>query len=321
MGGDKPRRLHYSPDRSGDPGATLRTALTIASALALTGCVNTWTHYGIPDGCEKVLAFTDADGDGWGAPETVDDEGEVVCLPLESGSARNDRDCDDTAETGASVTGRVGSLCPDELVSTTTDFTPTTVGSEFVLVHPDTEVVWAGAAEQACGPFGWGGKYDFEDDASDVARPGLATFRDRGQLETVLGTLPSGNIYAGFVGFHPTLHQWGAYDDAGTWVQEVDGGDFAVSLCNCLGDGVDLDTCDDRYTEDLGYLALIRDAGHTADGGDWCLGTPEEALPDPVPSGAPAYDLLNGHFICERAIPDPGDWALAVPDDEAAAAE
>jgi len=289
----------------------LRTALTIATALGLTGCVNNWNHYGIPDGCEKVLAFADNDGDQWGDPA---DPGEVVCLPLESGSVRNNRDCDDTS---AAVTGRVGSLCPDELVSTATDFIQTQAGNEFVLVHPDTDVVWAGAAEQACGPFGWGGKYDFEDDASDVARPGLATFRDRGQLETVLGTVPTGNIYAGFVGFHPTLHQWGAYDDAGVWVKEVDGGDFAVSLCNCLGDDVDLDTCDDRYTEDLGYLALIRDAGHTADGGDWCLGTPEEALPETIPDGAPDYDLLEGHFICEREAPNPGDWALAVPEDAA----
>lgn len=288
----------------------MRTALTIAATLSLAGCVNSWQYYGIPDGCERVLAFADLDNDGWGDNAA---EGEVVCLPLASGSVRNNRDCDDDDVT---VTGRVGSLCPGELVSDETDFTPTTVGSEFVVVHPDTEVVWAGAAEQACGPFGWGGKFDYADDADDVARPGLATFRDRGQLETVLGSLPeaTGTIFAGFVGFHPTLHQWGAYDDAGVWVEEVDGGDFAVSLCNCLGPDANATTCADRYVEDLGYLALIRDAGHTADGGDWCLGTPEEALPDPIPTGAPDYDLLNGHFICERAIPDPNDWALAVPE-------
>jgi hypothetical protein len=286
----------------------LRTSPWIATALALGGCGGDWEFFGVPTECVKVMSFADLDGDGWGDPAS---EGTPTCPPLTDGSVSNNRDCND--DDGA-VTGRVGSLCPEQLVAPETDFTPVTVGSEFVIVHPDTDVVWSSAAEQSCGPFGWGGKFDMPEGQTDLPRPGLATFRDSAQLDTVLAALGARTVYGGFVGFHPTLHQWGQYDDAGTWVPDTDVTSFTVPLCNCIGETSE--TCDDRYTEDLGYLALIRDGtpDDALDPDDWCLGTPEEALPEDA-TDDPPYEMLYGHFICERAIPNPDDWALAVPDE------
>src|SRR5690606_30682346 len=85
---------------------TLRTALSLVAALTLTGCASDWKAYGIDTACREVLYFADQDGDGWGLST---DEGVESCLPPETGAVRNNRDCDDD---DATITGRVGALCP-----------------------------------------------------------------------------------------------------------------------------------------------------------------------------------------------------------------
>lgn len=286
MGGDFARRLNYSQGVSDPRSETLRTACTLLAGLLLVGCSSNWKAYGIDTSCVDVTYFADLDEDGWGDPA---DEGTPSCEPPEAGNVRNNRDCDDS---DPDVTGRIGALCPSQLVAqdAETDFTPVVSGSEFIAVHSNTELVWAAAAQQACGPYGWGGH--------------LATFFDLNQLNTVLGAV-SQDTYAAFVGYHPTLHEWGNYDDAGDWVAETEGGTFQAPLCNCVGSS---DAgCGDVYTDDLRYLALVK---NSAAANGFCLGTPDDADPG---EGDPEYLRLYGHFICERDIPDPNDWELAPP--------
>ncbi len=276
----------------------MRIAPVLTVALALTGCASDWKAFGIDTACREVVYFPDQDGDGWGLST---DPGTVSCDPPEAGAVRNNRDCDDE---DASVTGRIGSLCPSQLVAQTepADFVSVSVaGSEWVLMHAETDLVWAAAAEQACGAFGWGGS--------------LATFDTQAQLREVLGALGDFEIYAAFVGFHPTERTFGAYDEEGDWVDAATG-PSVVPLCSCMGATAADDNqpgCGDAYTTDLRYLAVVRDGRHGATFNDanWCLGTPDEALPPTVPSEAPAYERLFGHFICERPIPTPSDWDLA----------
>jgi len=307
MGGDIPRRLNYSHTVSDSRERTLRIAWTLVLPLAVAGCSSNWQAYQIDTECQKVPYFTDADGDGWGDPA---DPGTLACTGGPS-SARNNRDCNDnTDEQGASITGRIGALCPDQLVaqSGATQFAPVISGSEFVAVDGDTSLVWADAAAEACGTYGWGGH--------------LATFRDASQLKTVLAGLGSQDVYAGWVGYSPVVYQtcgsdsqspcdrWGSYDENGKWVEDTSAGTFQVPLCACVAPDADPATCADKYTADLGYLALIRHraGGSTASEDNWCLGTPDEA---DVGDATPQYSRLYGHFICGRAIPDPLDYSLA----------
>jgi hypothetical protein len=160
-------------------------------------------------------------------------------------------------------------------------------GSEFVIVHADTDLVWPAAAEDACGPWGWGGCT-----VSSLECGHLATIDSEPQLQTLLDALPSGTAWAGWVGFRASGHTWGYRDHGGDWADD----DPGIAALNQL--------CDPgrSYDPDLLYLALVVDSV-----GEWCLGTPEEAG---VGADGPGYLPLYGHFICERPIPDPEDYAL-----------
>lgn len=280
--------------------------LVILGSLALLGgCISDWEAHGIPSGdLPENLYFADEDGDGWGDPA---DPGAPASEPPAQ-SARNNRDCDDT---DAGVTGRTGVICPEQLVAfeeASTKFAPVaTGGSEFVLVRAPTEVAWAGLAESACGPNGWGGR--------------LATFTSEAELETVLAgldpavtespaddALDDQRVWAGYVGFAPQGDAWGHRDEAdpGTWVEDTSGMSVVASrFCSPR----------ETYTEDLAYLALVRD-GAPDDGAfdpdSWCLGTPDEALPATI-GDEPDYGLLYGHFICERPIPDATLYEVGEP--------
>ncbi|MBW2253318.1 MAG: hypothetical protein JRI25_01820 [Deltaproteobacteria bacterium] len=273
----------------------MRIGLLFVVAAMLPACGSNWKAYGIDTACERELYFTDSDGDLWGDPEAA---GEESCTPP-PGTARNNRDCDD--DDAPEITGRTGSLCPEHLVhhdasdpSDLTEFTALIDGSEFIVVHADTDLVWPAAAEDACGPWGWGGCVGEADECGH-----LATVESQPQLNALIDALPSGQAYAGWVGFHPTDHTWGYRDSTGAWIDD----DAEIAALQRL--------CDTSRTYDPGtlYLALVVDAA-----GDWCLGTPEEANPG---VGDPAYLPLYGHFICERPIPDPDQFALEeLPPDE-----
>ena len=249
------------------------------SLALLGGCISDWDAYGIPeDELPENLFFADADGDGWGDP---DDPGQLA-EEQPADTARNNRDCDDG---DAAVTGRTGVICPQQLLEVTAFAPIATGGSEFIVVRAPTDLVSAGFSDDACGPFGWGGR--------------LATFTSDAELKTVLAALESEHAWAGYVGFAPQTDAWGHHgDDA--WVADSTGMNVPASRF-----------CSPRatYAEDLGYLALVRDGnGGDFDADDWCLGTPDEA--------GEGFGQLYGHFVCERPIPDAAQYALGPTPEE-----
>lgn len=271
----------------------MRIGLLLVTAALLPACSSNWKAYGIDTACVPELYFQDGDGDLWGDPA---DTGEESCTPP-ADSARNNRDCDDSND---QITGRTGSICPEHLVNhdaadptDVTDFTAVIDGSEFIIVHADTDLVWPAAAEDACGPWGWGGCVGEAEECGH-----LATVESQPQLNGLIDELPAGHAFAGWVGFGydhaaaTVTWEWG-YQDATGW-QDDDAGIAALRrFC---------DSSRDYTTAETPYLALVVDAS-----GNWCLGTPDEA---DMGSGDPPYLPLYAHFICERPIPDPDAFAL-----------
>lgn len=263
-------------------------AVALASVL-LPGCSSNWRTYQDETGCPPEPFFSDADGDQWGDPS---DSGFYACTQLPA-TARNNRDCDDAND---QITGRTGSMCPDQLAhpegGDPADVIGVIDGSEFVFVRGGADLVWPTAAEDACGPWGWGGCT-----ASSPECGHLATIDSEAQLQALLDALPTGMPWAGWVGFHASDHTWAYRDRDSAWVEDDAGLAALRTICDAGR----------SYDPDLPYLALVVDAA-----GNWCLGTPEEAgagLEDPP------YLPLYGHFLCERPIPDPDDYALAeLPD-------
>lgn len=258
-----------------------KIALISGGLILAAACSSNWQSYGIDTACQEQLWFVDADADGWGSPDI---EGVLACTGGDTDAnplVRNDRDCDDAE---ALVTGRSGSICPDQLVAGAdpTEFTPSIIGNEFIAVHESTPVVWPGAGADSCGPLGWGGS--------------LATFGTIGTLEGVLDSVP--DVWAGWVGYSPTEAAWGHYDLDGTWVA-------ATTQLN-------VDLCDDNadYSQ-LPYLALVTDGPGAL---DYCLGSPL----DLEGTTTAAYEQLYAHFICERTAPNRDDYALAPITDGAA---
>jgi hypothetical protein len=275
----------------------VRIGLLLVTAVLLPACGSTWKAYGIDTACVDELYFEDGDGDLWGDPA---DAGQESCVPP-TGTVRNNRDCDDSND---QITGRTGSLCPEHLVhhdasdpSDLTDFAAVRGASEFIIVHAETDLVWPAAAEDACGPWGWGGCTEGTPDECGH----LATVEGQPQLNSLLDALPSGDVFAGWVGFGFDVEEeegagdenWGYRDSAGDWHDDDAGIAALRRLC---------DPTRDYSTTGTTYLALVVDSA-----GDWCLGTPDEA---DLGSGDPPYLPLYGHFICERPIPDPDEFAL-----------
>lgn len=262
-----------------------------------TGCGYYWAlQESIDTGCGTTYAYyLDDDGDGWGVGEPVEQCGPD---PQTGFTSLNNRDCDDANEL---VTGRTGSVCPDELVVGGSEYTAVVHSNrdEFVAVHSrGTALVWATEAEVACGPWGWGGA--------------LASFDGQDDLNEVEQALENLDIYAGFVN--------AGWDDASSsWVWlDGSGLDFnSVGWCfGTVPEPVDfnpaLDAESKTYAAEIDQLriALVkREQG-------WCFGEPGQAIPVGTDTGAlgkedypPYLSAKDGHFICERAVPDPLDYA------------
>lgn len=256
--------------------------------MLLAGCGYHWDlpEGAIDTGCTTAPFFVDADGDGWGDPSST---AQMLCQGDEElqYTARNARDCDDADKL---VTGRVGSICPDSLVSGGTSYAGDIYGgSEFVIVHADTALVWPAYADDACSPWGWGGA--------------LATFGGQDDLDTVKAAVADLPVWAGYVGVIP--------DGAGGWAWADGSGLDLDAIGPCDAEFPDSTDVDDARQ----WLALVKRGDN-----DWCLGTPDAAL-DFVEdaASAPAYGADDGHFVCERAIPDAA--AYDVDAEDLAAAE
>lgn len=289
--------------------------LLLAATAALTGCDSSWDYYNVPTGCSLELFFADGDGDLWGDPAT---DPQLECTPPVGFEATNDRDCDDG---DALVTGRIGSICPDQLafdpdnVGATTTYTGKIFGqSEFVVVQPPTVEVWPAAAEDACGPYGWGGVTPRPaQGVTDLTEGHLATISTQANLSEMLAD--ADDVYAAWVGFRPANGSpawdagWGYYDSTGTWIAASEG--ISLPFCNCVPATADADTCADVYeTTNIRYLAVVNKYGGN---GARCLGTPDEALSGDMSD--PDYATLYGHFICERPIPEPEDYNVFSEDE------
>lgn len=155
------------------------------AALFLTGCMSNWTsEVPIDTDRDTFLFFFDEDGDGWGAP---DSEARVLTTGnvADKYTARNRRDCDDGDPT---ITGKMGSICPNAAVAVTGTGVVEVMGiisdegNEFLIFHGVTPKVWASAASAACGETGWGANLGGK----------LAHFQSVAEANTVTGVLPVG---------------------------------------------------------------------------------------------------------------------------------
>ncbi len=275
-------------------GSGLRSLVVIAGIVSIgTGCGFYWDlRQPIETGCADLSSyFLDEDGDGWGAAGTDI----LLCGGnAESGhTARNGLDCDDSV---ADVTGRIGSICPSSLVTGGASYDAVVYGaSEFVAVTGETALVWSTEAEVACGPWGWGGS--------------LATFDGADDLAAVQNALDAQDIYAGFVDLRwdTTTSTWGWADGSGLDPNAVGW---------CLGSTPDPFTFDpylDPKADDFeAQVAQLRVALVRREQG-WCFGEPRQAIPVGLDtaeaSDYPPYGTKEGHFVCERAAPDPSAWA------------
>jgi len=256
-------------------GGPVRIEIAALTALMTTGCSFSWTA-DIDTACPEVRTwYRDQDDDGWGSATEFQD----ACGAADEFTARNDRDCDDS---DAAITGRIGSICPSQLVLGAT--VPVGVGLgdlEAVVVVGTTPKVVARAAEDACGASGWGGQ--------------LADPADGTAIATLLGATPA--TWAGYVN-----DRWNA--TAETWEWRRGGAGEAVAeaqLCHFDNDGT---AGASDYDPALGFLALVKRTSAT----DWCLGTPDEAN---APSCTDdCYTERYGHFACERPRPSSDLFAL-----------
>lgn len=262
----------------------MRFALPLTlSAIALSGCVSDFrSRFELPSDCDRRLFFEDRDGDGWGDP---DGAFESLCeADPESGlTARNNLDCDDD---DPGTTGRIGTLCPDNLVvggSAYVGFAAS--GREFAAVLPGpgaseevTPAFWAQGAAQACGELGWGG--------------GLATFANLTEYTSVTseieGQLSAGQGYAGWVALVPS-------DDGSRWVWE--GRESGLNLNEVGFCNPDLPPDPADTTDPDRRVALVRRPGS----GRWCFGLPSDA--NTTDTEAFVYPTREAHFVCERTTP------------------
>ena len=285
----------------------MRTVCLMLIVATSTGCRFSWEADVDTDCAEFRTWYRDADGDRWG----VVGDSQDACGPSGEYTARNDRDCDDA---DPAITGRIGSICPDRLVTNgaapDTDATAVTgvvVGTnEVVVVHGPTSPTYARAAEDACGESGWGG--------------GLFALSESSQIVAALDAVPDeATIWAGYVGivFNPDapFPAGSPAEDqppAGQW--EFIGGGAVPETRLCSFDGAfGADARD--YDPALGFLALVKDKPPLEANGsssDFCFGTPDEAIPLDGCTGAgrTCYEERFGHFMCARPEAAPGPYAL-----------
>ena len=133
-----------------------------------SGCSKYVTEKELPTGCAEKTYYLDDDEDGWG-----DAASGSYCAPEGKYTALNQLDCDDKNRL---VTGKVGSICPENLVqrdvavaNTKPDAGQIVGGREYVAVI-DSVLSGSESAAIACGETGWGGRWGVN------VPGGLATF-------------------------------------------------------------------------------------------------------------------------------------------------
>jgi hypothetical protein len=278
--------------------------LYVPALAALGGCSFNWSA-DVETGCPEFRTwYVDADDDGWGDASASQES----CFADDPFTARNDRDCNDADPL---VTGRAGSICPSALVLDADggasrpldDVVGGRVGEvEVAAVYGATPLVWARAAEDACGPNGWGGL------AAGAGGTGLVSLPTGEAVVALLDRIGSVDdapaVWAGYVGV--------VFDAAqGRWEWRTGEAVDETRLCRFDGDGVANAT---DYDPEYGFLALVRDRPPLDGGGqngDWCLGTPSDALGAQSCGGAiPCYEARYGHFVCGRVPPLPANYEL-----------
>ena len=282
--------------------------------FVLVGCGSNWN---IAPGDELVidclderLYFLDVDQDGWGDPATI---GVLQCEPDGDVTATNQRDCDDG---DPSITGRVGAICPAELVSSDGDVQvgATVAGEgEFVWVFGGTPTRTYQESLDACQKWA---QHPFP--LNDNGQFGLATFDpstnslNEVQQAIVQGLVDAGgdDTFASWIGV-----SWSGDLETGAWSWEDDSSDGLIEdIGFCAGDAPrpedffpNLNIDDQDHKEIISQeLERLRLALVLNDAGDWCLGLPSDA-------GADAgYELTRAHMLCERPPADPGEYEPAV---------
>jgi hypothetical protein len=192
--------------------------------LAMVGCGQNFNTIRTDPVCTEYPWFLDADGDGWGDPDTT---GIVQCDADDASGyvVQNNRDCDDA---DASITARAGSLCPAEVVLGTGSIEQFAIGNTEYLVADvssaditdGSSVVWPEYARDVCGPEGWGGTYVVVDGDGTIHEDQIDTARDPAGL--FVANDPQELVD---VGAHVTSEYWAtwirAVGDSGTWTWDV----------------------------------------------------------------------------------------------------
>lgn len=252
-------------------------------------------------GCATASYWLDADGDGWGDPDVPE---QPLCGPdADLGlTATVGLDCDDA---DPEVTGRVGSLCPVDLVIGT----PAGVlgvewgGVEYAAAWgPQAVTTDAVGAADACAA--WGG--------------GLAAFGAAVDAETVTSRMGvavgPGRLFAGWLdaGWQGDLTD-GSWTFGGGGDDGLLGGD---ELPWCGAEPVATDAWPELNAADPVHRAAMEEelAGVrlavTLDAvGLFCVG-----LPQPQGDGVQdaAYGPWDAHPLCSRVRPDPATFLATV---------
>lgn len=257
----------------------------------LSGCSTYVTEKTLPTGCVMNKYYLDADQDGWG--DAADTEGTESCEPIlsatkgENRTARNNLDCDDSTNL---VTGRVGSVCPPNVVKGENSYAGQVVGTrEYVAVIGDT-LSGSASGVGSCGEYGWAGTLGESTQSGLAVFPNMqGLFRLINNIDDVLVSSAGGQTYyAGWVGI--------VYED-GAWVFSRDSEEFVPSEMGFCG-GTAPNPAD--FGVGPKQLALVRTAGS----GDWCFGRPQDANPSVQTPGEVFYGQWSANLICERPRPD-----------------
>ncbi len=315
--------------------------LLLTSTLLLAGCGSSWDIRkgdSLVIGCAESFFYADSDADGWGDPTS---EPALLCeADVEAGlTASNGRDCDDANE---AITGKIGPACPIQMVPGLDGADPAHAGvlfdqKEFAFLYGADTLVTANA-EAATNCTLWG-KAPALDPEGALAGT-LATFGSQPELAAVLDAVKAevdangSGVYAGFVGIH-----WdGANHYTGAWsfVDDSDDALIETGLNWCNGEPMPADFFpllnggDASNPGEPGHVdainALLPDlrlALVLEESGDWCLGLPEDAIPDamyaelqagtadlndPYVAELARYTSSDAHMVCGRPKPNPADY-------------
>lgn len=315
----------------------MRSIYAIVGLLAFGGgCATYVTQKEIPTGCPENIYYLDQDQDGWGERSTEVSEGVSAssCEPRvttdeTSGktlyyTARNTLDCDDSAsqeETltepcegrrpgtdedcgGKQVSGRVGSVCPDDLVATESTYAARILGTREYVAVVSSSLTGSASAANSCSEQGWGGPVGLNEPG------GLAIFHGDKQegmqglfrlINELNQQLTVGDPYAAWVGVIAQETGDPEDDDSYSFEWVFERKNLTVTEEQEGFKPLDLGFCGPVTPDprDFGKipkrLALVRKAGS----GDWCFGRPTDANGDEK-----VYDSLKAHFVCERPRPD-----------------